>query len=60
MKRKIKRDKIMQKIMIDKEFLKEYETLLIVLENCDVYEINVTDILDIYCEATLINKHKNG
>lgn len=45
-----------EKIIIDKKFLNEYKTLLIGLENCDVYEISVTDILDIYCEATLMSK----
>lgn len=46
----------MKTIVINKDFLKDYKTLLIGLENCDVYEINVTDILDVYCEATLINE----
>ena len=46
----------MKKIVIDKEFVKGYESLFIVFENCDVYEINVADILDISCEAALINE----
>ena len=46
----------MKTIVINKDFLKDYKTLLIGLENCDVYEISVTDILDIYCEATLMSK----
>ena len=46
----------MEKIVIDKEVLKEYKSLLVVLENCDVYEIDVEDILDAYCEAELIDK----
>lgn len=49
----------MKTIVIDKEFLKGYQTLLIGLENCDVYEISVEDIIDIYCEVTLINEKKN-
>ena len=49
----------MKNIVVDKEFLKGYDTLLIGLENCDVYEINVADILEIYCEATLITPKKN-
>ena len=49
----------MKTILIDKEFLKGYETLLVVFENCDAYEINVADVLDIYCEATLINQKEN-
>jgi hypothetical protein len=46
----------MEKIVIDKGVLKEYKSLLVVLENCDVYEIDVEDILDVYCEAELIEK----
>ena len=46
----------MEKIIIDKKFLKDCKTLLIVLENCDAYEISVMDILDIYCEVTLMGK----
>ena len=49
----------MKTIGIDKKFLKEYETLLVVLENCDIYEIDVADILDIDCVATLIKNKKN-
>lgn len=49
----------MEKIIIDKEFLKGYKSLLVVLENCDVYEIATEDILDIYCEIELIGKKKN-
>ena len=37
----------MAKTVIDREFLKGYETLSVGLENCDVYEISVVDILDI-------------
>ena len=48
----------MEKIVVDKELLKEYKSLLVVLENCDVYEIDVEDILDIYCVAELIDKKK--
>ena len=49
----------MEKMLINKEFLKEYKSLLLVLENCDTYEISTADILDIYCEAELIDKSKN-
>ena len=48
----------MEKIVVDKELLKEYKSLLVVLENCDVYEIDVEDILDVYCVAELIDKKK--
>ena len=48
-----------EKIIIDKEYLKEFESVLIVLENCDVYKISIEDIIDIYCEVTLINEKKN-
>ena len=48
----------MEKIVIDKGVLKEYKSLLVVLENCDVYEIDVEDILDVYCVAELIDKKK--
>ncbi len=49
----------MEKIIINKEFLKEYKSLLIALENCDVYEISSEDISDIYCEVELIDKRNN-
>ena len=49
----------MGKIVIDKGILKEYNSLLVVLENCDAYEIDIEDILDVYCVAELIGK-KNG
>ena len=42
----------MEKLIINKEFLQGYETLSIGLENCDVYELDVADILDISCVAT--------
>ena len=42
-----------EKIIIDRNEIKKYKSLLIVLENCDVYEIAVEDVLDIYCEAVL-------
>lgn len=48
----------MEKIVVNKELLKEYKSLLVVLENCDVYEIDVEDILDVYCVAELIDKKK--
>ena len=49
----------MAKTVIDREFLKGYETLSVGLENCDVYEISVVDILDIYCEVKRIHKKGN-
>ena len=49
----------MEKMIINKELLNNYKTFLIVLENCDVYEIGVDNILDVYCEAELIDKNKN-
>lgn len=48
-----------KKIVVDKEYLKGFKSILIVLENCDVYEIFIKDILDVYCEATLISKKEN-
>ena len=48
-----------QKIVIDKNSIKDYKSLFVVLENCDVYEIPVADILDVSCEATLISKQNN-
>ena len=36
----------MEKLIINQEFLQGYETLSIGLENCDVYELDVADILD--------------
>ena len=47
-----------EKIVIDKEYLKDFKSILIGLENCDVYEIDACDILDIYCEATYITQKK--
>ncbi len=49
----------MKKIIVNKELLGKYQSLLVVLENCDVYEIATEDILDVYCEVELINKKKN-
>lgn len=49
----------MEKIIVDKEFLEGYKSLSVALENCDVYDICVEDILDIYCEAELIAKNGN-
>lgn len=48
----------MEKIVIDKDYLKGYKTLSIVLENCDVYEIDAEKILDIYCIAKKIGNSK--
>lgn len=48
-----------KKIVVDKEYIKCFKSILIGLENCDVYEIPVAYILDVYCEATLIGKSKN-
>ena len=47
----------MKKTLIDKKFLNNYKTLSVVLENCDVYIIDVQDVLDIFCEAKLINEN---
>lgn len=44
---------------VDKQFLKQYKTLCIMLENLEWYEIDVEDILDIYCEIESIGKQKN-
>lgn len=49
----------MKEILFNKEFLNNYKSLLVVFENCDVYEIAVDDILDIYCVAEQIGKKKN-
>ena len=49
----------MKKLLINNELLKYYKTLVISLENCDVYEIAVEDILDIYCVTEKIDKKKN-
>lgn len=46
----------MEKIIVDKEFLKEYKSLSVVLENRDVYDIGMEEILDIYCEVEPIDK----
>lgn len=49
----------MKKMIINKELLNNYKTFLIGFENCDVYEIGVEDILDVYCEAELIDDKNN-
>ena len=49
----------MEKILVNRELLRRYKTLLVVLENCDAYEIDVDDVLDIYCVAKQIGKQKN-
>ena len=41
-----------KKIVVDKDFIKGYESLEIGFENCEVYEISVNDILDIYYVAS--------
>ncbi|MGN0812134.1 MAG: hypothetical protein ACI4MQ_01305 [Candidatus Coproplasma sp.] len=48
----------MKNIVIDKEYLKGYKTLSIGLENCDVYKIDIKDILDVYCIAEKIGNSK--
>ena len=49
----------MEKITVNKEFLKDYESLLIELEIYDIYEIKISDIMDIYCEAESIPVFKS-
>lgn len=48
----------MKKIVVDKEYLKGYESLSVGLENCDVYKIDIEDILDVYCVAEKIGNSK--
>ena len=38
----------MEKIVINKEFLRECKTLSIGFENCDDYKIDVADIVQVY------------
>lgn len=47
----------MQKIVIDKNFIKKYESVTVMLENCECYKISTNDIIDVYCESELIDKH---
>ena len=49
----------MEKIVINKEFLKGYQSIWLGFENCDVYEVAIEDVLDIYCEAEQTDKKKN-
>ena len=49
----------MKKMIINKEALSDYKTLSLALENCDVYEIPVEDILDIYCIAEPTEEERN-
>ncbi|MBO7177673.1 MAG: hypothetical protein J6V69_01075, partial [Clostridia bacterium] len=46
----------MEKMIINKELLSDCSALLIALENCDVYEIDATDVIDLYCEVEQIGK----
>ena len=46
----------MEKIIVNKELLKNYKTLVIGLENCEIYKISTENIIDVYCEVELINK----
>jgi len=41
----------MQKLVVNKQMLADFDYLLLVLENCDCYQVAVADILDIYCVA---------
>ncbi|MBR2375079.1 MAG: hypothetical protein IKA88_02190 [Clostridia bacterium] len=41
-----------EKMQINREVLQSYKYLSITLENCDDFRIDVTDILDIFCELT--------
>ncbi|MBQ8196955.1 MAG: hypothetical protein IJZ73_02730 [Clostridia bacterium] len=50
----------MKKIIVNKEFLSGYKTISIVLENLDAYEIDVNDILDIYCVANQRGKNEKN
>lgn len=45
----------MEKMVVNKQLLSSYKLISIGLENCDVYEIAIQDVLDIYCEAELIS-----
>ena len=47
----------MEKIVVNKEFLKEFDSILIALENCDVYKVGIENILDVYCELAPIGKN---
>ena len=49
----------MEKMVIDKEYLKRCSSLKIVFENCDVYEISADDIADIYCEMQSVSNRKD-
>lgn len=49
----------MEKIVINKEFLRECKTLSIGFENCDDYKIDVADIVDVYCEAVRVDGSRN-
>ncbi len=47
----------MKEIVVDKNFIKNYERLTLGLENVEAYSINTSDILDIYC---VIKPSKDG
>ncbi len=49
----------MNNLIIDKDFLSKSKTLMIGFENCDVYQIDAKEVLDIYCNATSIG-NRNG
>lgn len=49
----------MQNLHIHKNFLQSYQTISVVLENCDVYELDTADILDIACVAEPVPRKRN-
>ena len=49
----------MKKILVNKEMLSGYKSVMIGFENCDTYEVAVEDILVLYCEAELIDGKRN-
>lgn len=40
-----------KRIIMDKKFLNSFNNVIIGFENCDVFEVDVADILDFYCVA---------
>ncbi len=47
-------------LKVDKEFLKDYKHLVLILENCEEFSIDVADILDISCVAVSHKEQKTG
>lgn len=49
----------MERLVINNDLLSKSKALIIGFENCDAYEIDAKEVLDIYCETTSIGGTKS-